>query len=122
MALPVSFAQTAMDFPLDDDVSTGSEMYATARESSEDEETDDSAYATPRALSISRLHVPGSFQEGSSVLTPMSVQPTQPMHDVGPTSSPEENFPMADLPVHDDDDDMHDQVYTAHRRHIHHLR
>ncbi|PIL30394.1 hypothetical protein GSI_07580 [Ganoderma sinense ZZ0214-1] len=120
-----------MDFPVDDDASTGSEMYTTAREFSEDEGTD-SAYATPRAHSIppsysvhplSRLHVPGSFQEGSGALTPMSVQPT---NDVGVaySASPEENFPMGDAHPgqstpratlgDDDDDDMHDQDSVRH--------
>lgn len=139
---PVSFAQTAMDLSLDDDMSTGSEIYATARESS-DEGTDDSAYATPRAHSIppsypphpiSRLHVPGSFQESSGFLTPMSVQPT---NDVGVVSSPEnfsiaeshskQSTPGAHSPARDgdddDNDDMHEQVSTSHSLYrTHHLQ
>nr|VWO99257.1 MRP-like transporter [Ganoderma boninense] len=128
MSLPVFFAQTAMDFPVDDDVSTGSERYVTARESSEEEGTEES-YATPRAHSIppSHIHVPGSFQEGSGFHTPMSVQSTSevcltsplshevnvPMADAHPGQS-RQSTPRADLPARDDDDDMHDQATVHH--------
>ena len=136
MALPDSFAQTAMDFPLDDaDTSTGSETYATARSSfssSEDEGPNNSRYTpcadlTPPSIHSIALHVPGSFQEGSGEAsrshTPMSVLST---YDVGVIPPPEErsgqSTPRAGQPPsHDDDDAMHEQVcYSTHQHHICH--
>ena len=114
MPLPDSFAQTAMDFPVDDtDVSTSSEMYATARSSfssSEDEDHNISQY-TPRA----HLHVPGSFQEGSGetsrFLTPMSVLPTNDVVTPPPEQHSGQSTPRAGQPpYHDDDHAMHEQV------------
>ena len=117
-----------MDLPLDDDMLTGSEMYTTARESSEDEGMD-SVYATPRAHSILplypvhptlHLHIPGSFQESSEFL--MSVQLT---NDVDVVSSPKENSSTAEphpdqstpgtgLSTRDGDDNMYEQVQFSH--------
>ncbi|PIL28285.1 hypothetical protein GSI_09573 [Ganoderma sinense ZZ0214-1] len=129
MSLSASFAQTAMDFALDDvDVSsTSSDVYVTARSAfdpSSSEETD-TPYATPRTQSIppshptpsiSRLHVPGSFQQSSGSLTPMSVGPT---NDI-------ENVLMSELHsgqrtprACDEDDEMYERESSAEvRRHL----
>ncbi|PIL35884.1 hypothetical protein GSI_01544 [Ganoderma sinense ZZ0214-1] len=129
MSLSDSFAQTAMDLALDDvDVSsTSSDVYVTARSAfdSSSSEGTDTPYATPRAQSIppsyptpsiSRLHVPGSFQQSSGSLTPMSVRST---NDI-------ENVPMSELHsgqrtprACDEDDEMYERESSAEvRRHL----